>query len=1450
MKKIALILIWIISYSLGAQVLTDDFSNASLWNFRQTNANIHFFQANGTLHWNASYDGNVAAIPSGNTIQNARIFRNIGSTISNTASLELDYRITRICSTPEAAIMVFALSNNDTNSYVRGNGSHISTTGQRACTQNSSINFYSSSSYCGINFKRDIAGTGMLTNHPICQQTSDYHFNYPTNLNVNQWYRIRFVKSNNSYLIQVYSDTNYSSIVFQHQFCDTISLSNLNFVQIANHPYAGGGGTTGAISNATYGDRSISEMDNLKIWNVAITNISNFPDINITGSRKLCSTSNQTINLIASSTQPATLRWINPSSNLNAVVINTPGIYQAEANLNGCTNQLDIEVTDTCTSDTSCCGNYLKLSLLDYKSGKTVDTLVCEDNIKVDCAGEYRVSFDYNCNDSCTQLDSIFVYDQNNILHDSKEGDRTNKIVFPSTGMGTFRIVHKVYCGDSLCDTCVINLYSNCCDTCTACNDTCDWHTNGNANIQPWNFIGPTNSEDFRIRTNNAPAVTITNHTPGVDNARLLMQTSIPWSGLGTSSVIGVNSAGNNQRLRITSGSTDPMTDGEGASIDLHGNSTSTKRGELDLVAGSSASDTNQAVNIWTNNGSGQQQSVTVLGNGNVGINQTAPNHKLHVEGNARVTNLPLIMPKDVVVFGADPTNPTINGELRSSQPSTGNTTDYLAGDGSWRALPTIPNGNFWSLTGNNIAATDFLGTNNNQRLIFKTGSANSSSGTERMTLLNNSGNLGIATITPSQRLDVNGHIITNSSLMLHNPGLGVPANSSVGSIYFDMSQTIKHTYPVLSKDGIFGNNNVDHNENYMKIGSYNSEWSCTGDNNAYPSTQTLATFLLKTKEDNKSRGTFFRLLNGYGTSSPKNLINVFNNGNVVIGSSMSYPLPSSVSDKLEVNGTTRIDTIPPKDTLDAIVFASNVGMNPNLNEGQLRRLPVTGNLTHFLRADGQWAPVSSGGGSTYNAGDGIILNGSAFELGRACGATTGAELNSSRELPLNNFNFLFSDGNNLSGNIQRNRIGIGNMNSCNLIAKLQVLRDYDPNNESNEWERIGVLSDIADGNTQGSDAISIAYDGINRSINTMNLGHRIRVTNGISNTGSQIVAGNNFNSNGTGIRINTMGGIAYGLDLNTSGSSSAFGIRSFSVSSAGASTSGYFYADGTPNTLGSSTLAIGNIGVQGIAIADPQNLYTEAGVWGEVSNAGTNDYAVFAHGDLGGTGWNFMASDAKLKKDIVDIDNATKLLLQILPRKYDYANERFPGVHLPTTKENFGFIAQEIEKVFPNLVKEANIPSFDKKSSEKIKLVNYTGIIPIAVAAIKELDQRNQVLESKLAAYDEKFALLEKTIAQLCESGCAGLDNKDSDLPILYQSIPNPTDDVALINYYLPEVSMAQIKLFSQEGKEIQTYRLESKSGKGSVKASLGGLNSGTYIYTLIIENRIIDSKKLQILK
>ena len=151
-------------------------------------------------------------------------------------------------------------------------------------------------------------------------------------------------------------------------------------------------------------------------------------------------------------------------------------------------------------------------------------------------------------------------------------------------------------------------------------------------------------------------------------------------------------------------------------------------------------------------------------------------------------------------------------------------------------------------------------------------------------------------------------------------------------------------------------------------------------------------------------------------------------------------------------------------------------------------------------------------------------------------------------------------------------------------------------------------------------------------------------------------------------------------------------------------------------STLGVELLATGQIN-GATANQDNLNIYntTAAAYRFYVSSAGT----IFA------TNTTISAiSDARFKENVEDIDVGLGAILALKPRKFDWKDGKGKNI-----KGDRGFIAQEFETVFPNLIDEwkDNAP----EGEAPYKSVRQD-LIPVLVKAIQELTARVQTLEAK----------------------------------------------------------------------------------------------------------------------
>jgi gamma-glutamylcysteine synthetase len=111
--------------------------------------------------------------------------------------------------------------------------------------------------------------------------------------------------------------------------------------------------------------------------------------------------------------------------------------------------------------------------------------------------------------------------------------------------------------------------------------------------------------------------------------------------------------------------------------------------------------------------------------------------------------------------------------------------------------------------------------------------------------------------------------------------------------------------------------------------------------------------------------------------------------------------------------------------------------------------------------------------------------------------------------------------------------------------------------------------------------------------------------------------------------------------------------------------------------------------------------------------------------------------SDIRYKKNIQPIQSPIEKLAQLNGVTYKYRKEEFPQMGF-TDKEQIGLIAQEVEKVFPQLVVTDN---------KGYKAVDYVKLVPVLLEGIKvqqsELIQQQSVNRSLQDQIDELKKLI-----------------------------------------------------------------------------------------------------------
>lgn len=85
---------------------------------------------------------------------------------------------------------------------------------------------------------------------------------------------------------------------------------------------------------------------------------------------------------------------------------------------------------------------------------------------------------------------------------------------------------------------------------------------------------------------------------------------------------------------------------------------------------------------------------------------------------------------------------------------------------------------------------------------------------------------------------------------------------------------------------------------------------------------------------------------------------------------------------------------------------------------------------------------------------------------------------------------------------------------------------------------------------------------------------------------------------------------------------------------------------------------------------------------------------------------------------------------------------------------------------------------------------------------------------------------------------------------PTLDQNIPNPFNTNATIGYYLPnKITTASIYVYDMNGVQLKSYLITEK-GNGNITIQGSELTAGMYLYALIADGKVIDTKRMILTK
>ncbi|MBI5539685.1 MAG: tail fiber domain-containing protein [Bacteroidia bacterium] len=380
--------------------------------------------------------------------------------------------------------------------------------------------------------------------------------------------------------------------------------------------------------------------------------------------------------------------------------------------------------------------------------------------------------------------------------------------------------------------------------------------------------------------------------------------------------------------------------------------------------------------------------------------------------------------------------------------------------------------------------------------------------------------------------------------------------------------------------------------------------------------------------------------------------------------------------------------------------------------------------------------------------------------------------------------------------------------------------------------------------------------------------------TTGSQNTYMGIQAG----YNGTTANYNTFIGFMAGFpntgNFNTfSGWKSGYSNTSGNSNTYSGSYAGYSNTTGKYNTAfgyyaGFTTIATDSNTFIGYGADATANNLSNCGAFGFGAKTNASRKIVIGHtnyatngGQIGGyVGWTTF-SDGRFKVNVKEEVKGIEFIKKLRPVNYQLDLQKLDDFLLKNSSDksdsmnvsknsrtqslstvHTGFIAQEVEQA----AKECGF-TFDAvhvpfDNNDNYSLVYASFVVPL-VKAVQEQQKMIEELQTKIASLQTtgQINYQEESLTTLQVK----LSNNNQ--TILYQNEPNPFGEKTVIRYFIPENSNGKtfIVFYDMYGKEMNRTEITSK-GYGNMNVNAENLALGIYSYSIIINDKTIDTKKM----
>jgi hypothetical protein len=204
--------------------------------------------------------------------------------------------------------------------------------------------------------------------------------------------------------------------------------------------------------------------------------------------------------------------------------------------------------------------------------------------------------------------------------------------------------------------------------------------------------------------------------------------------------------------------------------------------------------------------------------------------------------------------------------------------------------------------------------------------------------------------------------------------------------------------------------------------------------------------------------------------------------------------------------------------------------------------------------------------------------------------------------------------------------------------------------------------------------------------------------------------------------------------------------------------------------------------------------------------------------------------SSGRWKDNVKTLEKASDKIMALRGVEYDLKKENGGG-------HAIGFIAEEAGKVLPETV------TWEADGKNAMGM-NYDAVIPVLVEAFKELSREK---DAQIKALESRLAQLEKASSN-GRVGALGTSAETS--AVLRQNRPNPFGEKTTIEYVLPEAAkQATLFIYNLQGEQLKRFDIADKRSK-SLELNGNTLPAGLYLYSLLVDGKVVDTKQMVLTK